>query len=464
VNLLLLAALLLQSGAAKKEADAMGAVADEVLKLARFCVANKAYSDARVELDRGIAATGAQKLKDELKKLPSQADGAKADFAKKLAAERAKAHPKCADFLADAAAAWRKEGDTARADQLLWRLLEHYPTDKPLQRIGLDWFSPYFRWMDRAEIERLDAGGEFVDGKWLDQDAVEELNKKHATWDNPWTISDDVHELRTTLPLRDARHLLAFVGVFRARFLREFDGIWDLKKPSGRLPVIVTESQDDLQAQMKKVTGEGSLPQIKGAAYYLQANRPCSPCFVTLEPTDATGRALKVRVEDVLIPLRHEVTHQIAFEYCKHDYDNTRPVRHQFWSVEGVAGAMEYHAYERGRWSVKHPRLIKFGEAAIEGAFAWCQDHRESIPPLEKFTALSQQEMLTVENYHVAATLAYFLLTGEGGKYRRKFAKLLETVHKVRDAESTWRDCFAPTEFATIQREFLKFVEELKID
>lgn len=460
------ALLLAGAGQDKKELDALNALAEELLRLSRLCSGNKAFTEARAECERGLRVFDSPKLRDELKKLEGKKDAPPKAFAGRLGSERPRALEKCALLLADAASAASKQGRAEAFERYLGAIQTDFPSERALAKLDLAWFEPYLKWVPREEARRLEAGGERLDGKWLDAAAVEALNRRHAAWDDPWVVADEVHELHTTLPLRSARRLLAYVAAFRAFFLREFAGAWDLRPPSGKLPVIVTESQQAQREQMKKRAGNIALPSaVPGAAYYMQTNSPLNPCFVTLEPTDAAGRMWKMRLEDVLRPLTHELTHQIAFEYCKHDYDRTRLVRHQFWAVEGLATYMQAHVYEKGAWRLRRPRMIPLpGGVAEQGPFTLCVENRDRLPPLAQFMALSQAQLMTLENYSIAATLANFFLQGEEGRYRAPFVRLLERVHKVRDTETVFAECFEGVDLRTLEAQFRKFVGQITLE
>lgn len=457
--------LLAAAGQDKKETDALNAAADELLKLSRLCSGNKAYSEARAECERGLRHLDSPKLRDEAKKLEGLKDAPPKTFAKRLDAERPKAHEKCALLLADAAAAATKRGRTEASERHLRAIQQDFPSEKAFAKLDLAWFDPYLRWLPREEAKKLERGLEQVDGKWLEAPAVEALNRKHATWDDSWVVSDGVHELHTTLPLRTARRLLSYVGAYRAFFLREFAGGWDLRPPSGMLPVFVTETQQAFREQMKKRAGNVPLPAVPGAAYYMQTNSPLNPCFVTLEPSDAAGQVWKTGLENVVRPLTHELTHQIAFEYSKHDYDRTRLIRHQFWAVEGIATFMQAHAYEKGAWRLRRPRAIPLNaELAEQGPFTLCVENVDRLPPLSRFLSLTQAEIMTLENYSIAATLANFFLRGEEGAYRAGFVRLLERVHKVRDTETLFAECFEGAELKALDEQFRKFVRQIRLE
>src|SRR5262245_13462565 len=85
----------------KKEDAVLQQIADELLRLGRSCAQQKAFSDARAELERGLVFTpGSKKLEDELKKLEGKGGGS---VPAKLEADRTKALEKCANLLVEVA-------------------------------------------------------------------------------------------------------------------------------------------------------------------------------------------------------------------------------------------------------------------------------------------------------------------------------------------------------------------------
>jgi hypothetical protein len=454
---------------AKQEAKVREQCADDLIGLSRFCAKAKAIDAARDQLERGLAvAPESKKLKDEQKKLEGKTGEPAPGFAEAFAKERAKVDERCALRLADLAVLAQKEKQDDAFERAVSVIRDSFPVDKALARTGVAWFEPYLKWVKRAEADKLAAGGEEVDGSWLDKGAVAELDRKHASWQDPWVISDEVHEVRTTMSLRTARTILAQVAAFRAFFLKQFQPAWDLQPPKGKLPVIVTATQVELKERMKEECANlgGAVPQQspQGAAYYLLTNGALNPCFVTFEPMFAGGQVLKVELDQVELTLRHEICHQIAFEYCKHDSDRSRMPEHQFWCVEGLANFLMYYSLEKGRWTLKKPRTLRMGSGMIESPFAWCSAHADAIPPLETFMATTRDRFATVENYHIASVVAWFLLDGEGGKHHASFVKLLERVHKAHDDEKVFDACFEPDEKRALQAQFSKFVARIRLD
>ncbi|MCA8921535.1 MAG: hypothetical protein KDD82_06970 [Planctomycetes bacterium] len=467
----------------KQERAIAKTVESETLKVSRYAARSKDLETARSELKLGLeAAPDSSKLAKELERLEAKIEkaskrsttlkaGFKPKYTESLEEKRAESRLKISLALAEAARSV-ESSEPERYAGYLKLIQRRFATQEALDHLELVYFEPYCRWVSTSEAEILSQGGEVHDGELLDADAVAALNEQHSSWSNPWVISDEVHEVRTTVPLRQAKRILAYVGAYREYFLARFGDVWELQAPKGKLPVIVTETQKDLDAQLKETTRSmgGAAPQqggIQGAAFYLQSTSELNPCFVTYEPKDATGMVFTIDPNDfeqLQIPLAHEVTHQLAFEYSKHDANRMRQIQHQFWAVEAIANFMGYHSFDGKEWSLTHPRTIPMGRGMIEGPFAHCVNNLETLPQLSRFIGQSQQEFMTVNNYHYAATLAYFLLTGEGGKYRSQFVSLLQTVHRVKDEPTSFEKAFPGVDMNAMQSEWERFVRGIQLD
>ncbi len=373
-------------------------------------------------------------------------------------------HAACVTALAGAAEAYEAADMLEASDRLIGIAQTLFPGDDTRRRLGLVYYAPYAKWARPRQARLLDDGWEIVGGSWIDPDHVAELNAQHATWDDPWVVGDNVHEIRTTQPLRTALRVLAHVREYRRMFLQHFGGEWELVAPGGKLPVIVTGTQAELRERMKALTkaGDGS---AYAAAFYLQSTRPLAPVFVTFEPAGAEGKATKIGFDALLWPLKHEIGHQIAFEYSKHAADRTRLVHDQFWCVEGVANFMPYYVLGEGGWRLTHPDKIPFTEHSyLKGAFSWCHENAGALVPIERFVTVRPDEFRTVAQYHQATTLAYFLLEGADRRYRQRFIGMLQTVHRAKESATTWREAFRGVDAKTLQAEFDAFVRGLDIE
>jgi hypothetical protein len=339
---------------------------------------------------------------------------------------------------------------------------------------GAVYFEPYRRWYNPADGKRLLDGGEKGtevhpqdDTKWLDAKEVKALDDQHSTWSNPWVLADDVHELHTTMPVRTAKTLLLHVGEYRDMFVKYVADGWELRKPEGKLPIFVTATQKDFRDRMQ---ADGHLKpgeRINMAAVYCPSSRPLNPVYATFEPMDESGATAVMNTQYVAMILQHECTHQIATEYSMFDADfSGHGEKYQYWSVEGIATFMEVFRLGKTGWKLTHPNPKNHQEKASgnECAFAFCKDNLFLPETLKGFFDLTHDHFVRADHYQIAATVSYFLLEGEGKKYRKSFLKLLQLVHQSKDTNHTLQDCFPGVNFEQMHDEYKHFVGDMKLD
>jgi hypothetical protein len=389
----------------------------------------------------------------------------RADHATKMAKKRDAAYAKVAMALANAALAIR-DRSPRRFQRYVQLIQRRCPVKKALDKLDLAYFAPYYSYFPKEAVALLEKGSERINGVWVDAAEVVKRNRTRSEWRKPWVIADDVHEVRTTLPYRKAMQVLSYVGHYRRWFLDQFAGSWDLQPPTGKLPVIVTQTRQEMEARMQEATKGGPAPPRRAAAFYLQTNGRLNPCFVSYEIVAENGPSVTVETfEELLIPLTHEITHQICFEYSKHDYNDARKVTHEFWSVEAFANNLGYYEFDGHNWRLTKAQQIKgSGGYYSEGPFYWCQENLAKLPTLAEYFRIPRERFSTVENYHIGATLSHFLLDGADGKYRDGYLKLLEAVHKVKDTADLWKRCFPGIDMAALNAEFVAFVAKIELD
>ena len=452
---------------AKQETVARTKAGDEMASLAHFCATTYSYDDARKAWAKALAfAPGNKLFRSELDKLKSKKSTPTKSAAPAIAERRKKGLVKCADLMGPVVNSYlaaERTDDLARIVALM--RAQELPVEATLAKHEIVFFEPYLDWRTKKDVARLTDGGEYVDGAWLPKEKVEELNAAHAQWSDPWVLADDVHEVRTTLPLRTARRVLAHVGAFRRFFLGYFTGEWDLAVPAVKLPVLVTATRAEMEERSNDfgAGSAGGLPPTM-AAFYLAGPGDGNPCFVSFEMPGPKGAGVKVNFGGLRWAFEHEIGHQIAFEFSKHAADRDRQSRIHAWAVEGLAEFLPHYDLVEGAWVRRQPKLISMGPGFIEGAFAWCRDNVGAIPPLDKFMALSYEEYLTSDNYHIGAVLAAFLLEGKDRAYRQSFVKLLEAVHQSRADESTFAACFEGVDVAALDAEFREFCRGIELD
>jgi len=364
---------------------------------------------------------------------------------------RRKAHEAIAERLEGFAEEAAAEQDLERAWRA-WtdaRILAPSGSSRP-------WFAAYGLVVREEDRERLEAGEEFVDGRWLAREEVARQNERHAAWTDPWVLVCDGYEVRTTMPLRTARQVAWHAAAFRRHLLAQIAGEWDLRAPAGRLPIYVAGTQRDFQALAEEQGGPGATGDPQGAAFYLWSSRPLNPCLVTFEPIDVgTGLPLSVGFDQLVFTLRHELAHQLLFEYSRHGAPRPRPVDRHFWLVEGLAEFFTNFTLSADGWRLAYPRRVAAGSGYFEGNLAYCQEPLASLPALEAFFATPKSDFKTMEHYHQGAAVCAFLW--QSPRWRGPFLKLAEAIHQSRPPPS-W------LEAARMQAEWEAFVAELPIE
>jgi len=455
------------------EEQALAYAASQLVELARFCTRNKARREARVELELALAlAPGDKAARSELDSLEELASDPTKYFRDNFDKERAAAHARAANRLGDLAVLRKKQGDRERSERWIAAIADHFPadaTEKALRRIGLVYFEPYLEWLEPADAKRYDEGQEKIDGEWRDKAAVAELNRAHAAWSDPWVLTDGVHELSTTVSYRLARKLLAQVSAYRRFFLKQFSRSWDLRPPSGRLPVLFCRNQDDwkerIAAESERI-GVPIVPPRNAAAFYLTIDRALNPCFVTLEAQTLDGGLLKFGWENVLLVLKHELTHQIAIEYSRHAARGGGLPEKNFWVLESLANFLCFYDIDRGHWHLTRPKTIPTRQEGVFAIspFVWCQEHIDQLPRLADYFATAPSSFMSEDCYAMATCVAYFLLFGERGKYRQGFIRLCEVVHEHRGDEKSFDECFPGVDKVQLNRQFIRFVSGIALD
>jgi hypothetical protein len=338
------------------------------------------------------------------------------------------------------------------------------PLEGALAKLDVVLYEPYLDWRTKKAVAKLDAGWEYVDGAWADPKAVAAMDAQHAEWTSAWVFADEVHEVRTTLPRRTAKQVLAHVGAYRRFFLDYFTGEWDLVPPKVKLPVLVTKTRREMEALMSSATGGGSAP-AGGAAFYLSGPGEGNPCFVSFEANVASGGSAALDFTGLQRAFEHEVGHQIAFEYSKHAAAHAPPdMDHFHWVVEGLAEFLPSYDFVDGAWKLRRRPWIPVGEGRMESTFGWCHDNVDAIPKVSQFVALSRERFMTAQNYHIAAALVGFLLEEKDREYRPRFVDLAEAVDQGRADGTTFAKLFEGVDMDALDKEFRAFLRAVSVD
>jgi hypothetical protein len=448
----------------KDEADARAKGAAELTALAKFCTINFAFDDARHAYESATQLVPDDAVpKAEIVKLKNRKGTPSAAAASKVADRRAKCLAKCTELMAPVVVEYE---DADRGDDVVRLVGVLRGIGAPVESLDVAWFAPYLQWRSKKDVERLQAGWEFVDGAWADPPKVAELDRAHTDWASPWAVTDEAYEVRTTLPLRTAREVLACVGSLRRTLLGYFAGEWDLRQPEAKLRVVVTRTRAEFDERLHADAPSVVAVPRDAEAWYADTPAAGNACFVAFEVLDARDRATKLDFAGVRFELQREAARQIAFEYSKHGKGRGRLTRAAVWAIEGLAELAPYLSSANGSVVVTHPSGITTGGHDVDSAASWCRANVDKIPPLEAFVALQRAAFMKTadENRRVAAALEWYLLEGNGRSRRAGFVKYLETVHQDRDEADSLAACLPGVSLAAVDGEFRAWCRALRVD
>ncbi|MBI3843162.1 MAG: hypothetical protein HY292_00860 [Planctomycetes bacterium] len=443
----------------KQDSAAREKCADDLVRLARGLAEQKAFEEARDELRRAMAIAPADAgCRKEFAKLASAAGKTPDAAREKSTAMREPVHAHCAAVLADVLKAWDGADRPDEFARLATSVKAELSGDAALAGFELEWSEDFGLWLRKKDAARLATGAEFIDGAWVEAADVAKQDAAHADWKKPWVLSDGVHEVRTTMSRLTAKRVLEHVSEFRRVVLDEFTGEWDLKAPRGVLPVIVTATQSEFAAKIREIPAQNNIPNA--AAVYLRGSTALNPCFATFEPKDTDGSTKKVGWPGLLFTLRHEIAHQILFEYSKQASGGMGSIG---WCSEGLANLLACFEPVKGHWRLRRRAEIPFATGYIPGAFAWVQSNFAEVAPLSKLL-VDIGDPTTATAYFVDTVLVDFLLEGDGRRHRASMIKLAQLVHQGGCDATTFGKVFGKVDFPKLQSEWQAFVRSIEIE
>ncbi len=447
----------------RKEDEARVKSAADFVELAKFCASKSAYDDARKAYENALALTpDAADLRAASDKLKGRKSSPWSGILPQIEDRRGKCLGRCAEFMAPVASAYAAadRGDDVERVAGLLRVV-----GAPPAALDVAWFAPYFEWRSKKDVEKLEAGGELVDGVWLEPAQVAEQNAAHAAWENPWVVSDDACEVRTTQPLRLARQTLRRAAKVRAVELRYFAGEWDLRLPATKLRVFLDDTQNDVFQRSKQECPDAPPPPPGAVAWFAEGRAQGSACFACLEALDAKGRATKLGFADISWPLARAVASQTAFEGSKQAAGPARLAHGAVWAIQGVAGFTPYlMSGADGEILVSQPSWIPWCGKEVDSAFNWCRTNADKVPSLDEFVSMPRSKFdKNPENAQIATTLAWFLLEGDGRAYRAGFLKFLALVHQDRDESDAFTTCMTAASLPALDVAFHRFCKSIRV-
>ncbi len=442
----------------KKEAAATKKCIATLLKSAKALAGMKAYDEARGEIRVALHLDPSHaKAAKELVKLRKKTDETPEAVEEKAEAAIEKAHTACSDLFVPVLDAWAKAEWPEELAQLATVAVTHLD-DEPFEALDLTWFDPYLLWARSVDVERWEKGDEFWDGAWVSADDVKKLDEAHAKWSDPWLVDDGVQQVKTTMSLRDAKRVSHYVRSFRAFVIDYFHGEWAWTQPNELLPIFLTRTQVDYTARLTDY--DPGSARSKASALYVQRTGGICPVFLTFEPKSvATGT--NIGWVSILRDVRHEVAHQLLYESAM--ADGAGVGGNIDWVSEGIATFLGSHQPSKSGWRLKRLAQEPYGTGFEPGPFAWTMGNLDSVGPLETYFAEFKPNLNEVHEYWVATTLTYFLLHGGDRAYRKPMMQLLIDVHMARGDKDSFAKHFGKVDFATMQRQWEKFVKGISI-
>jgi hypothetical protein len=449
----------------QKEDAARLEASKELGRLAAFDALKSAFDDARRDYGRALAfAPKDAALAAELEKIKGRASSVQTADADVIAQRRAAALAKCAELLEPAATAYAAGDLTDELGALLALLREQdVPVDGLVKKLDLVVFEPYLDLRTKSAVAKLEAGWEYVDGEWQEPTKVAELDKAHSTWKSPWVFSDEFHEVRTNLPRRTGRQMLAQVAAYRRFFLSYFAGEWDLRPPAVKLPIIVTRTWEELEERCK---ANGDRVLFGAAAFYVRSRPVGNPCYVSLQLKRRSGEPYAIDYSYMREIFEHELGHQIGFEYSLFAKGRAHGSRNFKWVVEGVADFLPNYDLVDGAWKLVRAKWRGPEHDQHVTGLGWCRDHIDKIPPLTEFVGIADTFLGSEDrrNYNVANALSGYLLEGKNREYRQRFVELVQAVHREAATPAHLEKCFPGDSLYDLDAEFRLWLKHLELD
>jgi hypothetical protein len=382
--------------------------------------------------------------------------------------------------LADACLRAALERPAGRDDPEVRRLLGYV-------RDGDVWATPFaasqrkagkvrhevYGWVPAGWVEHLERGElpgtRFRNGEpaeWLGEGQADALR---ASFDErPWKITTEHFEVRTNLPLREAiafeRELEGFHDVFFAVLA---DAI-----PRERLPLASRLGDPKLQpkavARRSEVFCFANREEYVG--YFSREFRRDEQRSLGYYMPPSEAKAYRVpprshffhdpgQAIDTRSTLFHEASHQLLFEgagtaaYARN--------RGDYWVWEGLGTYFETLGRDAdGAWVLGEPRGARLARAPVQ-----LLDRGERVP-LEEFLAMGrsrfEQDATIARNYVQASALAFFLMHGDGGRYRDGFLDYVRAGYAGKLSAGRGLDWHLGVPLEELDGRFVSFLEGLR--
>ncbi len=390
------------------------AAAEEIAKIADWMRKEKfAPPGARArlgDLSRRLAGT---EPPPDLEHQPRPA-GEEKKLASEFASRSSAALKAFADRLLAAADLCLKAGEPGYAFDLFQRLLEADPDNERARRslgqvrLGDRWLRPYdleqaraglawddrFGWIAPREKPRYERG-----------EIIEELNRRHARPEDPWKFRSEHFEVFSTADLAATADLVSKLEAFFLQAFRQYDLFFGGAK-GARLILGVAPARKPLRVHFYRDADQfksHARPDTDWAAGFYDSGRRASFFY-------AMGGTADLRV------LRHEITHQILWEFGG---GGIPPM----WLMEGAAICLEGGPSDDTGYS--------FIRAYRENLRAGMQEHPfQEVVRLQ--TDLDWKSGDVSRHYRGAGAAFAFLMRMDGGRCRSDLVEMLRDAYAGR--------------------------------
>ena len=308
-----------------------------------------------------------------------------------------------------------------------------------------------FGWLPKTQLARYEKGERFFKGRWIS--AEDDARQRGAL--GGWEVTTEHYRVRTNYSLEEGVRLAArlerLYEVWRQVFVRYYLTDAELGKllTGGGLPVRAMPRHN--------VTYFSNRAQYVAALKFQEPNIAITTGYYFGKSKTAYFFA---REEQDDSSLYHEATHQLFSETRNVPQDIGRDAN--FWIIEGIACYLESLA--------EGDRYCTLGGAAalrLENAYARLfQEH--FYVPLAELTAIGmnalQRDAKRISSiYSEASGLTYFLMYGQGGRYREALVDYLVAIYTGRDRPETLAQ-LTDTPYAELDRQYREFMGSLPYD
>jgi len=348
-----------------------------------------------------------------------------------------------------------RAGLIGRAYDMVWEAIRYDPDHRTARRllgqVGYegDWVSLYaanmmrrqmmfsdeFGWIRKADLPRYEQGLLPLGNRWLPREQVEAVR---STWAHAWIYETEHYRIRTNTALADAVEFGKYVEENYELFFRVFLGYFSAKSQSDML-FGVNQPKDKLQVNYLADRDE----------YLRLIGEGASGTLGVYTGRDKTAYFFKTDWSTNIRVLKHETTHQLFDASQRTSYRLSRGT----WVVEACATYMETCRRRDSRIATEGanaPWVRNFADILKNGG-------EVAIQQFDEVNSYIGFQMLTIA-YPQAASLAYYLMEFEDGKYRERFVDYVTAFYTGRLSRAGSLEEYIGVPFAEMDEEFHRFI------